>query len=280
MGSHHLRKLAACEGVRVRAVDPPKGLKGPVGRPDFAVIAVPTSAHLEVALPLLEAGVPCLVEKPLASSIEDAGRLAAFPHCLPGHVERFNPVFHALGGARPRFMQAERMAPPSGRSGDVDVVHDLMIHDLDLAIWLLGEEPSELRAVGLGLPGAQGGEGVDIASVRLETPSGRVANITASRISQRRSCTARLFTSHDYYSLDLRRLQAERVRWAAGELEAQPVPLPPGDGLDGELAALLSHVRGEQPYPVPVHDGLRALEAATRVSRAIARQRSTASLSG
>jgi predicted dehydrogenase len=273
MGAHHLRKLATRADVRVRAVDPPKGLDAPVGQPDFAIIAVPTRSHLDVALPLLEAGVPCLVEKPLAASLEQASRLVAFPHCLPGHIERFNPVFQVLDGARPRYLEAERMGLPSGRSGDVDVVLDLMIHDLDLVRWLLPSALRELRSVGLGLPREPGKPppGVDIANVRLETADGRVANLSASRISRRNSRRLRLFTERDYWSLDLGLRRAERIRWADGSLEVQAVPVPDIDPLEAEHEALLAHVRGDIPYPLGPHDGLEALELALRVTRAMAR---------
>lgn len=272
MGAHHLRKLAMRSDVRVRAFDPPKGLDGPIGSPDFAVIAVPTRSHLEAALPLLEAGVPCLVEKPLAANLEEASRLVAFPHCLPGHIERFNPVFQVLAGARPRYLEAERMGPPSGRCDDVDVVLDLMIHDLDLVRWLLPSPVKELRAVGLGLPRGPGqpAPGPDIANLRLETQDGRVAALSASRISRRNTRRLRLFTERDYWSLDLGLRRAERIRWADGSLEAQPIPVPPVDPLEAEHQALIDHVRGDRPYPLSAHDGLAALELALRVTRAMA----------
>ena len=276
MGAHHLRKLAARPDVRVRAVDPPKGLVGPVGRPDFAVVAVPTRVHLEVALPLLEAGVPCLLEKPMASNVEEASWLMAFPHCLPGHIERFNPVFSVIEGTPVRYLQAERMASPSGRGGDVDVVREIMVHDLDLVRWLLGGPVADLRAVGLALPGgpAEGAEPrVDIANARLETVGGLVATLTASRISRRGTRKLRLFTDADYWSLDLGERRAERVRWSAGEVEGVPVPVPTTDPLDAEHDALLAHVRGDEPYPMTPEDGLLALELAERTCQAIAANR-------
>ncbi|MFH1464957.1 MAG: Gfo/Idh/MocA family oxidoreductase [Pseudomonadota bacterium] len=269
MGAHHLRRLAAREDVRVRAVDPPKGLTSPIGRPDFAVVAVPTSAHLEVALPLLEAGIPCLVEKPLAATVEQASRLVGFPHCLPGHVERFNPVFSVIGEVPVRYLQAERMAPPTGRDRDVDVVRDLMIHDLDLVLWLLGGQVTDLRTVGLTLPGWPGGEpgAIDIANVRLETAAGGVATLTASRVSRRSTRRMRLFTDDDYWSLDLGERRAERVRWSSGELDASPVAVPSQDPLDAEHDALLAYVRGVRAFPITAEDGLLALDLAERVAQ-------------
>jgi predicted dehydrogenase len=278
MGAHHLRRLAARPDVRVRAVDPPKGLVSPVGRPDFAVVAVPTTAHLEVALPLLEAGIPCLVEKPLAATVEQASHLVGFPHCLPGHIERFNPVFKVIGEVPVRYLEAERMAPPTGRDRDVDVVRDLMIHDLDLVLWLLGGAITDLRTVGLSLPGWPGGEpgAVDIANARLETAAGGVATLTASRVSRRSVRRLRLFTDEDYWSLDLGERRAERVRWSSGELEGAPIPVPTFDPLDAEHEALLAHVRGEQPFPLTAEDGLLALELAERVAAGASRRTSPA----
>jgi predicted dehydrogenase len=271
MGSLHLRKLQARADVRVRAVDPAKGHPGPVGRPDLAVVAVPTEAHLRVAEPLLEAGVPCLVEKPLAAELDHARRLASHACCLPGHIERFNPVFSLLDGARPRYVEAERMGPPSGRSGDVDVVLDLMIHDLDLALWLLGGPLVDLRAVGMGLPrGDAPAPGADIAHARLELGAGGVASLSASRISRRSSRRLRLFTERDYWSLDLGERRAERIRWAEGSLEAQAVAVPDVDPLEAQHDALLAHVRGECPFPITPQEGLAALELALRITRRVA----------
>ena len=274
MGAHHQRHLMARDDVRLEVSDPPRGLRVGPAPPDFAVVAVPTPLHLQVALPLLEAGVPCLVEKPLASDPEQARQLAAHAHCLPGHVERFNPVFDVLGGARPSYLQAERLAPAGGRARSADIVLDLMIHDLDLALWLLGDDIEDLRAVGLAVPaqGAGSQEGPDIANARLETVDGKVANLSASRVSRSGLRKLRLVTSQDYWSLDLQEHQAERIRWRAGRLDAMPVAVPARDALRAEHDAMIDHVRGRRAYPVPASHGQRAVELAWRVKRAARHQ--------
>jgi predicted dehydrogenase len=268
MGGLHARALVRRPDVRVRVVDPARGHPGPVGRPDAAVIAVPAGLHAEVAMPLLTAGVPCLVEKPLASDPDAADGLAAHPGCMPGHVERFNPVFRALPGVRVRFLQAERIGPPSGRNADVDVVLDLMIHDLDLALWLIGETPTDVRASGLAVPG-MGGAGLDVATARLELAGGGVAQLTASRASRTVVRSLRLFTPEEYVSVDLAARRAQRVRWGTGRLDAEPVAVPTGDSLEEEHTAFLAHVRGETPFPVSADEGARAVRLAFRVRAAI-----------
>ncbi|MBN1335921.1 MAG: Gfo/Idh/MocA family oxidoreductase [Deltaproteobacteria bacterium] len=266
MGGLHARALGRRPDVRVRVVDPGRGHPGPVGRPDAAIVAVPAVRHAEVALPLLDAGVPCLVEKPLAPDPDAAEALAAWPDCMPGHVERFNPVFCALPGLRARFLVAERIHAPTGRGADVDVVLDVMIHDLDLALWLLGEEPDEIRASGLAVRSACG---VDIANARLETASGGAAVLTASRVSRRQVRALRVFTLDAYVSMDLAAGRADRVRWGAAGLEEEAVPVPAGDALEREHDAFLAHVRQEAPFPVPAADAARAVRLARRVQAAI-----------
>lgn len=263
MGSLHVRKLQARGDVNVRVVDPPRGAEGPVGHPDFVVLAAPTSLHLDLALPVLEASIPCLVEKPLAPTSAQARHLASYAGCCPGHVERFNPAVLALGRVRARFVQAERIAPPTGRSADVDVISDVMVHDLDLAAWLLGEPVTDVRAIGLSF----GGAAVDIANARLETASGGVATCTASRVSRKAVRSLRVFSERDYWSLDLLGRRGERVPWGEGRLEAEPIPVPPGDALEAELDAFLAFVRGEAPFPVPAADAALAVELAERVKR-------------
>ncbi|MCK6505413.1 Gfo/Idh/MocA family oxidoreductase [Myxococcota bacterium] len=281
MGGHHARKLAARDDVRLSLVDPDKGHPGPLPDDlDFAVIAAPTAQHAALALPLLQRGVACLVEKPLAASLDDAIHLAAFPRLSVGHVERFNPAVTAIGDARPRFVECTRLSPwraprAGARGTDVDVVADLMVHDLDLARAWLGPGPVlDLRAVGVGvLSGA-----ADIVDVRLEIgPSpgfpGGVAVLRASRVSPAAVRTARLFEDGRYWSLDLQQRQAHRVDWggAAGadDLASQPVPVPAVDALEAEHQAFLAAVRGQAPFPVPGADAVAALTLVARIQRAL-----------
>jgi predicted dehydrogenase len=284
MGRHHLRRLAERPEIALEVVDPARGLPAISGfRPDFAVIATPTSVHLETALPFLEAGVPCLVEKPIAADSAAAAKLAAFPHCMPGHIERFNPAFRVLPLGTARFVQAERIAPLSGRSVDVDVVRDLMIHDLDLALLLLFGEVREVRAIGVaahisGVPAQStfvfaSEESAsmlpDIANARIETDVGSVANLTASRVSRKAARVLRVFTCDDYWSVDLGNHRVERVPWGSGDLRATEVALSDDDALVSEHDAFLAAVRQQDAFPVPSAHGLRAVALTERVLEAM-----------
>ena len=244
--------------------------------PDLAIIAVPTSLHLEVALPLLQQGVPCLVEKPLACTLDDAAALAAFPNCHPGHIVRFSPEYrsfetHRDPSAAVGFIQAERLAAPTGRSGDIDVIMDLMIHDLDLVLHLFHRPVVDLRAIGVSLSADP--NRIDIANVRLETGAGEVANLTASRVSRRPVRSLRVFTTSEYWTLDATAGKVERLLWAGGASQASTLALGADDALDAEHDALLATVRGERPFPISPLQGLQAVEFAHRVIQAIASNR-------
>ena len=179
---------------------------GPV--PDAASVCVPTVHHARVAEQLLLGGVDILIEKPFASSLAEADRILALAHersriLQIGHLERFNPVVTAVMQriTRPMFFEAHRLSIFTPRSLDVDVVLDLMIHDLDIVLTLAGSAVKEVRAVGLPVLSPK----VDIANVRLEFESGCVANFTASRVSTELVRKLRLFQPHQYLSLDFAR---------------------------------------------------------------------------
>lgn len=263
MGRHHARHLAGHELV---VVDPPLGLHGDVAGVDAAVVAVPTRLHAEVALPLLARGVPVLVEKPLAATVAEARALAAHPSLFVGHVERFNPALRALDGAEVRFVQAERLSAwGAGRGTDVDVLLDLMIHDLDLFLQQGAAEVREVRANGIAV--ATGA--IDIAQARVETADGRVGTFTASRVSREASRRWRAFAPGRYWSLDLGRKAAVAVTWDGAGLVETPVAVAPRDALGDQLAAFLAFARGEAPPAVSGVEALRALELAVRVREAI-----------
>src|SRR5262249_29330494 len=181
----------------------------------LASVAVPTRAHHDVAARLIRRGVPVLVEKPLSATLDEARALAGLARargvCLQvGHVERFNP---ALRAARrfalvPRFIEAHRLAPFSFRSADIGVVHDLMIHDLDIVLHLVRSPLKEVRAVG----GALLSPHEDIASARLEFEDGAVANLTASRVSLAPMRRTRVFSRDVFLSLDLQKRYAFLAR--------------------------------------------------------------------
>lgn len=178
------------------------------GRVDAAIVAVPTSAHAEVGCWLLEHGIDVLVEKPIAPDLESADRLIAAAErngrvLQVGHLERFNPAVIAVEGrvTLPLFFEIHRLSVFSPRSLDVDVILDLMIHDIDIVLGLAGAEPEEIRGAGISILSPK----VDIANVRMQFPNGCVANLTASRVSTDRVRKLRLFQPQQYLSLDYAR---------------------------------------------------------------------------
>jgi len=285
MGGHHARKLFARDDVDLVLVDPDKGHLGPLPAGlDFAVIAAPTVTHADLALPLLQAGVACLIEKPLAATLEQARSLACFSRLSVGHIERFNPAVRAVGAVRPVFVECTRLspwrAPTAGARGtDVDVVADLMVHDLDLARRWLGPGPiTDLRAIGVGVLSG----GTDIVDARVEIgPAGSgpddhpggVAVLRASRVSLAPVRTVRLFGPGQYYSLDLLHGQAHRVVWdgavRAEGLRQEPVDVRSGDALEAQHDAFLAAVRGDAPFAVPGAQAVEAMELVARVQGAL-----------
>lgn len=189
-------------------------LAGIFGRIDAAVVATPTVTHEEIATLLLEAGIDVLVEKPIADSVSAGERLARLADersrvLQVGHLERFNPAVMALEGALtvPLFFEVHRLSLFTPRSLDVDVVLDLMIHDLDIVLSFTKALPDEIRAAGISVLSDR----VDIANVRLSFPSGCVANLTASRVSTEKVRKLRLFQPGEYISLDYQRQDAVRL---------------------------------------------------------------------
>ncbi len=244
-----------------------------------AVIAVPTTAHAEVARPALERGVHLLIEKPLASSLAEADEIVAAAEragalLATGHVERFNGALRACEPylERPLFVESHRLAPFGPRGTDVAVVLDLMIHDIDLVLSLVGRPVLSVDATGVPVLSRS----VDIANARLNFDGGAVANITASRVSLERMRKLRLFQRSGYLSLDLAAGRGEFLRLRPGALPAagvsladvvERVPLA-GDGtepLRAELEAFLAAVRGEREVVVNGRDGRRALAVALEI---------------
>jgi predicted dehydrogenase len=175
------------------------------GKVDAAVVAVPTPLHETVAVALLEAGFEVRVEKPIAPDLASAGRMVEAAErrgriLQVGHLERFNPAVVELErrATVPLFFEIHRLNLFSPRSLDVDVVLDLMIHDLDIVLALAKDEPEEIRAAGIRVLSQK----VDIANVRMQFPNGCVANLTASRVSTERVRKLRLFQPRQYLSLD------------------------------------------------------------------------------
>lgn len=233
---------------------------------DAAVVAVPTVAHAEVGCALMEAGLDVLVEKPIAPSLEAAQRLidaaCANSRALQvGHLERFNPAVTALRSALtlPLFFEIHRMSVFTPRSLDVDVVLDLMIHDLDIVLTLVGEMPEEIRAAGISVLS----EKVDIANVRLAFAGGCVANLTASRVSTERVRKLRLFQPRQYISLDYARQEAAAFAVAGNrQIGFRMLPAEKAEPLKLELEAFTNAVRRRAEPPVSGRDAYRALAVA------------------
>jgi predicted dehydrogenase len=259
-----------------------EGIEGLAGRVDAASVAVPTVYHAQVGCALLAQGIDVLVEKPMAASLKEADELlaAARRHgrvLQVGHLERFNPGLAAAQPhvARPLFFEVHRLGIFSPRSLDVDVIYDVMIHDLDILLTLAGEPVVDVRAVGIPVVTPR----VDIAHARLEFASGAVANVTASRVSTERVRKLRFFQTHEYLSVDFARRDAMRIRvaessgpempqFAFEKLEAKPV-----EPLRAELAAFLEAVRTRSSPLVDGAAGRRALELADRVMEGILQHR-------
>jgi predicted dehydrogenase len=264
---------------------------------DAASVCVPTMHHAGAAEMLLNAGVDVLVEKPLAGSLADGDRILGAARksgriVQVGHLERFNPAVTAARAQlnRPMFFESHRLSVFTPRSLDVDVVLDLMIHDLDIVLSLVESEVREVRAVGLPVLSRK----VDIANVRLEFENGCIANFTASRVSTERVRKLRFFQPHQYLSLDFARqdLLMIDVTAAAGLSDAQlgapaqmaasagqhpsaglslrKIPVEAGEPLRLEIDAFLRAVRGRTEPVVSGEDGRRALALALEIHAAMA----------
>ncbi|MFT5285821.1 MAG: putative dehydrogenase [Planctomycetota bacterium] len=262
---------------------------------DAVSVVVPTIFHAEVAVPLLLRGIPCLVEKPLAQNLEQADRILDAARkgnaaLAVGHVERFQPGVRRVQamGMKPRFIECHRMSTFSFRSMDIGVVHDLMIHDLDLVLHLMGSEVVSIDAAG----GAILTENVDMASVRLIFENGGRANVTASRTSLKPLRRFRMFSSSSYVSLDftknygvfvqkgpgweegreaLKTLSPEelagRADFVNGELLKMDHLELTGEErpLQAELASFLNSVRQGTTPEVTGEEGRRALALAEKI---------------
>src|SRR5262245_18197107 len=250
------------------------------GQVDAASVAVPTVAHAEVGCRLMELGIDVLVEKPMAKNLSDADVLLATEKkhariLQVGHVERFNAAVLAVEPIlnRPLFFEVHRLGVFTPRSLDVDVIYDLMIHDLDIVLALVGEPVIEVKAVGIPVLSDK----VYIAHARLEFSGGAVANVTASRVYTERVRKVRFFQQHEYFSLDYARRDALRVSVktpvaAPGvqpEFAFEKLPAAGREPLRGELDAFLDAVRTRKPPKTDGTAGRAALELATRVMACI-----------
>jgi predicted dehydrogenase len=251
---------------------------------DAVSIAVPTKEHSSLGCRLLDWGMDVLVEKPMAATVGEANGLIASAQranriLQVGHLERFNPAVTAVKKivANPMFFEVHRLGVFTPRSLDIDVVYDIMIHDLDILLSLMDSPVTDLKAVGIPVITDK----VDIAHARLEFATGAVANLTASRVSTERVRKMRFFQAHEYVSIDFTRQDLLRVRvdQAAAEPNGQPPPLPqinfekvptvPEEPLRAELRAFVHAVRTRRPPRVDGAAGRAALELADRVMAGI-----------
>jgi len=294
LGRHHARILSALDGARLVAVadinrERAAAVALPLGaRPvvdahglladvDAISVAVPTESHVEVALPFLEQGIGVLIEKPLARTVAEADRLIAAAQAsgavlAVGHTERFNPaVAVARAHVRaPRFIEVHRLGTFPERSLDIDVVFDLMIHDLDVVLSMVESEVAAVEAVGVPVLTDR----VDIANARLRFESGCIANLTASRISRDRTRKIRFFQPDAYVSIDYAEQEVEVYRLRRGdgarpEIEGGKLDVPREEPLRRELADFVSAVRNHRSPAVTGHDGRRALALAQLITERI-----------
>jgi predicted dehydrogenase len=247
------------------------------GAADAVVVATPTMNHRATAGMLLEAGCHVLVEKPIASTVAEADELVAIAArqgrvLAVGHVEFHNPAVQAaLGFAEQvRYLEAQRLSPFTARSIDVDVILDLMIHDMQITLAVAGETPSEVRAVGVPVLTNK----VDLCHAWIEFPSGLVANLTASRVSAERIRKLRLFARDSYFSVDYAEQSvssARLVRRPDGppQIEPRAVDVATEEPLKAELEAFLAACRGEASTAVSGRTGRDALAVAVEVRRQV-----------
>jgi predicted dehydrogenase len=291
LGRHHARILSAMEGARLvavadiaadraaeaaaatgaRALSDYRDLLGEV---DAVTVAVPTELHRDVALPFLERGVAVLVEKPIARSLAEADELIAAAHASGatlgvGHTERYNPAVAAVLPlvSSPRFIEVHRLGVFPERSLDIDVVFDLMIHDLDIILALVGSEVESIEAVGVPVLTSR----YDIANARLRFASGCIANVTASRISRERVRKIRFFQPDAYLSIDYAAQEVEGWRLVRREgarpgIEGGPLPVQRDEPLRRELADFVRAAHARTAPLVDGHAGRRALALATRIA--------------
>ena len=292
LGRHHVRILSRMPGIdflgawdtdpeRLAAITAEHGVAAlasaeAAADADTVVVATPTVNHRATAGMLLERGCHVLVEKPIAASLAEADELVALAEARDrvlavGHVEYHNPAVQAaLARAEGiRYLEAQRLSPFTARSVDVDVILDLMIHDLQITLAVAGEEPAEIRAVGVPVLTDK----VDLCHAWVEFPGGLVANLTASRVSSERIRKLRLFARESYFSVDYAEQSVHSARLVRGsgsaEIAPQIVDVAKDEPLKAELAAFIAACRGDGAAHVDGRTGAAALAAAIEIRRQV-----------
>ena len=297
LGKHHARILAALPDVDLVGIvdineSRAREIAGLVNAPAFSsasevlghvdavTVAVPTESHLSVTLPFLQRGIGALVEKPLARNAEEAQQMidaAAASGAVfgVGHTERYNPAVAAVRPLldHPRFIEVHRLGTFPDRSLDIDVVFDLMIHDLDVVLSIVPSDVVAVEAVGVAVLTQK----PDIANARLRFASGCIANITASRISKDRVRKIRVFQRDAYLSVDYAAQEVERWRLVKGNggmpaIDGGKLDIAQEEPLKRELDDFVSAVRDKRAPGVTGADGLRAINLAQRITDEMRRQ--------
>ena len=294
LGRFHAQKYATLPGVRLTAIvdidsaradslaaetsaEAYTDYRAILDKVDVASVVVPTSQHYAVGRDLLEAGLHVLMEKPIAADVAEATALVKLATARNrvlqvGHLERFSPVVQALSERveAPMFIEAHRLAPFKPRGTDVNVVLDLMIHDIDLALMLVKAPVEQIHASGVPVLSEQ----IDIANARIQFANGCVANLTASRVSLKSVRRLRLFQDNAYLAADMGNHTLDWYRKAPGQsvhglpgIAGDRLVLASGDSLRDEIAAFLDSARTGSPPQVTGMDGIRALETALEVVR-------------
>ncbi len=299
LGSLHARKYAAIPGVRLthvvdtdleraREAAAPAGAVALTdyrelkGRVDAASVAAPGSIHHELAAYLMTCGVDVLLEKPMAANLDQARELAALARKANrvlqiGHLERFNPAIVHLRTMlhAPRFIECHRLAPFSERGTDVDVILDLMVHDLDVILTLVTGEVTAVEAIGV----AGQTDSNDVANARIRMSGGVIANLNVSRVAPRSERKIRFFQPDAYISVDYeaRRIQLYRKNPAPPgsvypEISARQIDFGDADPLADEIASFVKSVRSRSEPAVTAEDGVRVMEVSERIHTAMRAQ--------
>ncbi len=310
MGGHHARIYSSLKGVQLvglvdHVADKAEQTAGQyggqvfervedlIGKVDLVTVAVPTVYHLGAARPLIEAGIPVLIEKPLAPSVEEAEQIVDLAGrnktiVQVGHTERFNPVVLAMQrmGVRPKFIEAHRISPFTFRSADIGVVSDMMIHDIDIVLHMVASPPEQVDAVGVSVLGAH----EDVANARVRFASGCVANLTASRLALKTERKIRVFDETAYLSVDYQKKAGVAIKKDANAdvlklarehnltdlsqipqldfsklVKVEPLVVNDVEPLRAELEAFVAAVQGRQPVAVSAADGMAAVRLAADI---------------
>jgi predicted dehydrogenase len=299
LGALHAHKYRAIEGVQLRYVadvdhrraDEVAAQTGAAARYDYrdlrgqidlATVASPGVTHHSIAADLMRSGIDVLLEKPMAATLDEARELGAIASADKrilqiGHLERFNPAIERLGALldSPRFIECHRLASFTERGTDVDVVLDLMVHDLDVILSLIQSEAASVEAVGVAVLTDQ----IDIANARIRFANGLIANLNSSRVSAKRERKIRFFQPDAYLSVDYeaRSIQVYRKSppppgSAFPVISAELIDLAEGDPLMDEVRAFVTSVRTRGAPRVTADDGLRVMELSERIRNAIAKE--------